>query len=405
MEVCGFRWISKMCKPGFGSNCLGILFASVLLAGCADSRPSAGNAGKPGKGIVQGPNAIVCWGDSMTEGDDGVTDIGSYPTILQTAIGPRVVNLGISGQTSTQIGVRQGGVASYVTVQGGTIPANGGVPVSFATGYEPVTLPTRTLQGSIAGVEGTITLSSTLPAGTFTFTAAPGSHTPASITGTQRFIPDTPYLTYLPIFWEGRNNLFPTAAGPSGPGQVQSDIAAQVAALPPGLNYLVLPVLNQNYVGERKGTTNYNAIISLNNALAATYGTHFLDVRSLVVNAYNPASPVDVTDHSYDMPPTSLGAITAQGTLAGSIGSTDTTFTVNATIGSLHVGQNMVVDNESIRILAISGSTVTSCTRGYGGTLASHSAGAAFTLRDPTHLSKEGYALIANALQSKLATM
>ena len=397
--------MSTMRKPfAFELNCLGILVASVLLAGCANPRPSAGNAGRLGKAIVQGPNAIVCWGDSMTEGEDGVTDIGSYPSLLQTSIGPQVVNLGISGQTSTQIGVRQGGVASYVTVQGGTIPANGGVPVSFATGYEPVTLPTRSLQGSIAGVEGIVTLSNILPSGTFTFTPVAGSHTPVSVTGTQRFIPDTPYQSYLPIFWEGRNNLFTTTAGPWGPGQVQSDIAAQVAALPSGLNYLVLPVLNQNYAGERKGTANYAAIISFNNSLAATYGTHFLDVRSLLVNAYNPASPVDVTDHSYDMPPTSLGAIAAEGTLVGSIGNTNTTFTVNVATGGLHIGQNLVVDNESIRILAISGSTVTACTRAYGGALASHSAGAAFILRDPTHLNKEGYTIVANAVQSKLAS-
>jgi hypothetical protein len=313
--------------------------------------------------------------------------------------------MGIGGQTSTQIGVRQGGVASYVTVQGGTIPAHGGVAVRFATGYEPVTLPTRTLSGSIAGVEGTITLSGLLPAGTFTFTPAAGSHTPVTVNGNARFIPDAPYQTYLPVFWEGRNNLFSTASGPWGPAQIESDLATQIASLPPGLNYIVLPVLNQNYAGERKGTANYIAVMALNSTLAATYGTHFLDIRSILVNSYNPSSPVDVTDHAYDMPPTSLGAVSAQGTLAAGIGNTDTTFTVNLASGSLHVFENLVIDNESIRILAISGSTVTSCTRGYGGAQASHSAGAAATLRDPTHLNKEGYAIVANAVQAKLASM
>jgi len=396
-----------MHKPAFrfGSICLGSLAVSVLLAGCAGPRSSIGGAAKLGKTFVQGPTTIVCWGDSMTAGDDGITDFGSFPALLQTTIGPQVVNMGIGGQTSTQIGVRQGGVASYVTVQGGTIPAHGGVAVRFATGYEPVTLPTRSLKGSIAGVEGTITLTGFLPSGTFTFTPVAGSHTPVTVNGNARFIPDTPYQSYLPVFWEGRNNLFSTAAGPWGPAQIESDLATQIASLPAGLNYIVMPVLNQNYAGERKGTANYAAVLSINSTLAATYGIHFLDIRSILVNSYNPSSPVDVTDYGYDMPPTSLGAVSAEGTLAASIGITDTSFAVNVASGSLHPYQNLVIDNESIRILAVNGSTVTSCTRGYGGIQASHSAGAAATLRDPTHLNKEGYAIVANAIKNKLATM
>ena len=396
----------------FTTSCIGILFLSVMVAGCSDPNLAANHglhasdAAVNGAGLpIQGPNTIVCWGDSMTQGDEGTTDIGAYPVVLQSAIGPQIVNMGIGGQTSTQIGVRQGGVASYVTVQGGTIPAHGGVTVRFATGFEPVTLPTRTVSGSIAGVDGTISLSGFLPTGTFTFTPVAGSHTPVTVNGNARFIPSTPYQNYLPIFWEGRDNLFTTSAGPWGPAQIESDIAAQVAALPKGLNYLVLPVMNENYAAERKGGANYATLMSLNNTLAATYGSHYLDVRSVVVNAYNPSSPVDVTDHKYDMPPTSLGAVTATGTLVAKIGTTDTKFTVKLTAGTLRVSQNLVIDNESIHILSVSASTVTLCTRGYGGVLSAHSAGAAVTERDPTHLNKQGYTIVANALQSKLASM
>lgn len=383
---------------------LGLLILPVLLAGCGAHSPS-GNAVKDPNGPVQGPNTIVGWGDSMTAGGEGVTDIGDYPSILQASIGPQIINMGIGGQTSTQIGVRQGGVASYVTVVGGTIPPQGGVTVTFTTGYEPVTLPTHTVQGSIAGVEGTVSLTGFLPGGTFTFTPVPGSKTPVTVTGTPRFIPDTPYQRYLPIFWEGRNNLFQTSAGPWGPAQIQTDIAAQVASLPPGLNYLVLSVLNENSAAERKGGANYNTLIALNTALAATYGIHYLDVRTPLVNAYDPTSPVDVTDYQYDMIPTSLGAYDGQGTLAAGVGTTDTTFTVNMTTGSLIAYRNLVIDNELIRVTAINGSTVTGCIRGYGGTLASHAAGAAVTERDPTHLNKEGDVIVANAVAQKLASM
>ena len=375
------------------------------MAGCGASHGPSSQAVKNPSGPVQGPNTIVCWGDSMTQGGEGVTDIADYPSLLQAAVGPQVVNEGIGGQTSSQIGVRQGGVATYVTVAGGTIPAQGGVTVTFATGYEPVTLPTRSLQGSIAGVEGAITLSTFLPGGTFTFTPLPGGKTPVTVTGTPKFIPDTPYQDYLPIFWEGRNNLFQTTAGPWGPAQIESDIAAQVATLSKGLNYLVLSVLNENYAAERKGGANYPTLMALNSDLAGTYGIHYLDVRRLLVNAYDPTSPVDVTDYQNDMIPTSLGAYSGLGTLAGSIGSTDTTFTVNITSGSLLAYRNLVIDDELIRVLAINGSTVTDCIRGYGGKLASHAAGVAVTERDPTHLNQQGDAIVANAVQQKLASM
>jgi hypothetical protein len=393
-----------MSQPGlrFQSSRLGILLLPVLLAGCSDARWLSKGAAKIGGITVQGPHAIVCWGDSMTQGNEGVINAGIYPGILQTSIGPQVVNEGIGGQTSTQIGVRQGGVPTPVTVAGGVIPANGGVTVKFATGYEPLTDPYITIQGSIDGVVGNLALSAVLPGGVFTFTPIAGSRTPVTVIGTPRFVPETPYQTFLPIFWEGRNNLFATAKGPYGPAQIESDIAAQVASLPKSLNYLVLSLLNQNDPNERSGGVGYATVMSLDNTLSATYGTHYLDVRSLLVNSYDSASPVDVSDYNSDMIPTSLGATTAQGTLVSRIGKTDTTFTVKLSAGSLTGYNNLVIDNESIHILTVSGSTVTSCTRGYGGTLASHSAGAAVTQRDPTHLNSQGYTIVANAVAKKL---
>ena len=377
----------------------------VLCSGCSAPGSFSGEGKRGRPPVVQGPNAIVCWGDSMTQGDQGAMDADDYPRILQAAIGPEVVNEGIGGQTSSQIGVRQGGVPTLVTVVGGVIPAAGGVEVRFATGYEPITSPTRTVHGSILGVKGVLTISDFLPAGKITFTPAPGNSVPVTVVGTPRFVPDTLYQNFLPIFWEGRNNLFATAAGPSGPAQIESDIAEQVASLPANLNYLVLPVINENYAGERKGAANYATLMGLDQNLAATYGLHYLDIRSILVASYDPSSPVDVMDHQYDMIPTSLGSISAQGTLVNSIGPTVTSFTVNLTAGTLIAYHNLVIDGESIRILKVNGSTVTLGTRGYGGLQSSHSAGAVVTQHDPTHLNKQGYTIVAKAVQSKLASM
>src|SRR6266567_7403548 len=301
---------------------LGTLSLIPLLISCSDIH------------LNQGPvdsNAVVCWGDSMTAGNEGVVDQGEYPAILLQYIRHKVINEGVGGETSSQIGVRQGGIPTYVTVDGGVIPSHGGVTITFKRGYEPLTSPNGSTRGSILGVKGIVTLSATLPDGTFTFTPVPSGGTPVEVTGTPQFIPDTPYAGYLPVFWEGRNNLLKTAVGPWGPDQIMYDIAAQVATVPAGQNYLVLSVINENYPLERLGGQEYATLKKLNQTLSSTYGTHDLDVRSTLVNSSDPSSPVDTTDHEFDMPPSSFAAITAQGTLAGDIGTTDTSFIVNVT--------------------------------------------------------------------------
>jgi len=374
---------------------LGSLLIGFALVSCSDVHINSGAADS---------NAVVCWGDSMTAGDEGVVNQGAYPAILQSHIGHKVINEGAGGQTSTQIGVRQGGIPTYVTVDGGVIPSHGGVTVTFNRGYEPLTSPHGSTRGSILGVEGTITLSAALPEGTFSFTRrSSGASVPA--TDTPQFIPDTPYAAYLPVFWEGRNNLFKTSVGPWGPDQILSDLAAQVKQVPQGMNYLVLSVLNENGPTERRGGSNYRTLMQLNDALAATYREHYLDIRSILVNSYNPSLPTDVSDFENDMPPTSLGAISAQGTLKSDIGKTDETFSVNVTTGTLRAYSNLVIDDESIHLIAIDGSTVTHAIRGYGGTASSHFAGTAATEYDGVHLNKDGDVIVAKAVAAKLATL
>ena len=103
----------------------------------------------------------------------------------------------------------------------------------------------------------------------------------------------------LTIIWSGRNNYTDTAT-------VLANIATMVADIGHD-GYLILSVLNGNYVPyEAIGGDGYNLIISLNNQLSAIYGSKYLDVRSILVAAYNPSIPQDVTDHTNDIPPSSL---------------------------------------------------------------------------------------------------
>lgn|GEM_PF-394702 len=80
--------------------------------------------------------SISCWGDSMTEGNgsyiativkDGVAqDISyiTYPMLLEQLTGIKTYNLGVGGETSKDIAMRQGGLP-MVTDRDVTIPENG----------------------------------------------------------------------------------------------------------------------------------------------------------------------------------------------------------------------------------------------------------------------------------------
>ena len=114
-----------------------------------------------------------------------------------------------------------------------------------------------------------------------------------------RFLAAPNQWSKLTIIWAGRNNY-------SDGATVLADVAAMVAAIGHD-GYLVMSVLNGSYGGyEIPGGVGYNQIIAINNSLAATYGSNYLDIRKILVDSYNPALPQDVIDHNNDTPPTSL---------------------------------------------------------------------------------------------------
>ncbi|HEY1159981.1 MAG TPA: hypothetical protein VGE83_05090 [Terracidiphilus sp.] len=346
---------------------------------------------------------VACWGDSLTFGEEGISDQGAYPEELQKLITLPVKNKGVSGNTSTQIGVREGGVPTYATVAGGIIPATGGVTVTFPKGYEPVTSvgPPGGTSGTILGVHGVVTYDSTDSIYTFTRTT-PGS--PVSAPGSPQFVVDTPYAGYLLVFWEGRNNLTATT-------QILSDIADQIATVSPGQNYLVLSITNENRPLEWPGGIYYKWIISFNDQLATLYGSHYLDLRKILVDSYDPStddSIVDASDYSHDEPPTSLRAIIAYTTLVNSIGPADTIVTIQPipSADRLIIGDILTIDTganaENVSITAISGNTLT-VLRNVGGVDISHAAGAPVTISDQDHFNAQGAQVVANAVAQYLS--
>jgi lysophospholipase L1-like esterase len=214
------------------------------------------------------------------------------------------------------------------------------------------------------------------------------------------FVVDTPYASYFPVFWEGRNN-FPDAS------QVESDLAAQTAGVKTA-SYIVMGVINMNVPWEWKGNPGYSAITTLNNSLSSSYGSKYIDIRETLASSYNPALVTDVSDFNHDEPPTSLRAINGTGTLTSAIGPADTVLTITMTTGNLGPGSILTIDTgsnaENVSVASVSGNTAT-VIRNYGGNDVAHAAGAAVVETDAIHLNAAGYAVVAKAVAARYATL
>jgi hypothetical protein len=113
-----------------------------------------------------------------------------------------------------------------------------------------------------------------------------------------RLLADGDHRNWITIFWAGQNNE-------DQPAQIKADIAASLAALVAGNSrFIVMSVMNK--ASEPKGTPAYAVIMQLNAELAARYPNNYLDIRSMLVNRYDPNQPQDVIDFYNDVPPSSL---------------------------------------------------------------------------------------------------
>ncbi|MDI3259703.1 MAG: SGNH/GDSL hydrolase family protein [Sinobacteraceae bacterium] len=226
--------------------------------------PAAGGAINPVR-----YTSIDAWGDSLTAGYGATGNGGPYPYRLGLLVGKSIGNYGIGGQTSTQIAARQGGAPALVTVSGGAIPASGGVSVTLTVDVLYHTTG-QTLDGTIAGVHGT--LSRDPSSGNYTFTRSTSGSSVAVAQNTP-FIPDLGVgsRNSLQLLWLGRNNL-------TGTQQIQTDVAACVGYLTTYVkSYVVMGVLNS--AREIPNTTNYQYIVAVNQTLSNTYGPRFVDIR------------------------------------------------------------------------------------------------------------------------------
>ena len=113
----------------------------------------------------------------------------------------------------------------------------------------------------------------------------------------RRVLADRQRRTWVSVFWMGRNNL-------AEPLQVKADIAAAIAHLGDNSRFLVLSILNS--VDETLGTPRHSTVLELNDGLVATYPGNVLDIRSRLIDHFDPSAPRDVAAHEKDVIPPSL---------------------------------------------------------------------------------------------------
>jgi len=330
-------------------------------------------------------------GDSLTAAGSSDRTTGfvtSFPGFLQTLGSCTAVsNEGVAGQTSTQIAVRSGGLATTATIAGGTIPASGPVGVSFKAGYEPVTRYSSVgVAVSISGVEG---IAAHIGSGSLFTRSNPGPPVASPANAPVTVLTGSLNDGFV-IIWAGKNNAF-------APAQVLSDIAAMVAFLPSPKKFVILSVTNSDMPAQWGGASLYKIYQGLNASLASTYPQNYLDIRSLLVDAYNPEIPEDVIDHGHDVMPFSL-RLYGNSTLAAAV--TDTT---GCTGIPAITGSSVQIDAEKIYVSAAKDgfATADGCTRGFAGTsAATHVAGAPLHTVDPTHLNPAGQAFVAQQINA-----
>lgn len=212
---------------------------------------------------------VTCWGDSLTAGNGGTP----YPTVLAGLIPVTVTNRGFSGQTSSEIALRAGGRAVYVTLTGNEIPATVTAVAATVLSTDASWQPSLAMAYAVTldGIAGTLA-KDTSQAWTFTRAEA-GSVVPID---PETLAVSTQTVTPLvgQVFWAGRNNRVSAEIMRDDKGMVRT---AQLLGSP----YLVLGVTNGQ--DEPSGSAGHTNILAINAALSDEFGPNFFDVRGWLI--------------------------------------------------------------------------------------------------------------------------
>lgn len=249
---------------------LTLLCATLAFTSC--SSPDKSKASGDNQLCAHG--GVVGWGDSLTWAYtkiDGVTQEAD-PTWLGTLgeeLGLPTKNLGVPGQGSAEIAVRQGGLKPLVTLRGDQIPRGSTEAIAITAispndGWSQARKGkdrTYKMHGALAGVDGTLVHINKQGVPSFAFVPDHAASSAVPVPANSAFSGDdgTDLRTCMQIIWAGTNNL-------GNPAAIIRDIASMVEWMPHPKRYLVI------------GT-----IPNIRDELSNTYGSRFVDLRSWLV--------------------------------------------------------------------------------------------------------------------------
>lgn len=259
-------------------------------------------------GVPAFTGPTIRWdGDSLTAGAGG--NGTSAVSVFSALAGRTVLNYGGGGETSADIGGRDGANPLLAKFDGNTIPASGAVLFDIIRSDGKADTKTLSRQGSIGlnpvtvgGVVGSVSFDTTANRFKFTRTTAGTAVTllrPAALLPNATAGRRTDSL----ILQLGRNNLTDT-------DRIMEDTDAIIAnAQAAYVHYLVVGVLNG--AGEGTGTQAHTAILALEARQRNRYGRRFVNLRRHLIDyglAEAGITPTtqDLADIAADIVPTSL---------------------------------------------------------------------------------------------------
>lgn len=292
--------------------------------GIEGESPANKVTGEKGEPLFPSMN-IACWGDSMTAGaGSGYGGGEPYPTTLAELSGRQVFNGGVGGTDSEQIACRQGALDFGLTLENGVIPASGVVKVTGWTidPYNNQTNPSRT--GTLAGVSGTITRigveGDPATVDYYEFTRDTSGSVVSVADGTPFIFDDAvDHVSDTVILWAGRNDSRNTRENRLDIINNNIAVANHLKAL--NKRFLILPISNMRKE-EGLGTSFYDDLMKVNRELEETFGHHFADLRTYMVeraiyDAGITPTQGDIEDMEADSVPQSLQSFTSHYNAAG----------------------------------------------------------------------------------------
>jgi chitodextrinase len=290
-----------------------------------DAYVAAGGIAASGPSVVWEGDSLSAQGGSTATNPAGYLAAYTLQTVRTDAVG---------GETAEGIAARTNAMPFLMLPAGGSIPASGGVTVTFTTPSGQTAYPLlqtngnptlgQTFVGAIklpqgVYVRGTLTL--TQPSGTSTSHQVDDYYTFTRTTAGSSIAVARPAPFYVDfaeahrgdihILQYGRNNMVSSGEDvTTAVNRVLAAVAAKVAYLRAAQKRFIIVGVH-NGAGEASGTLTYQKVVALNAALKALYGRLFVDYRTYLIayglaDAAITATGADTTAIAEDRVPPSL---------------------------------------------------------------------------------------------------